>query len=88
MDASSRPIADRLRAALEKVQGETGANGIDEILYAWLLTHPARIMPIVGSGKKERIQSAINSLNITRGRFAIRSSADRLPPSPLEEDAV
>ncbi|WP_347317893.1 aldo/keto reductase family oxidoreductase [Rossellomorea sp. RS05] len=57
--------ADRLRAALEKVQGETDANGIDEILYAWLLTHPARIMPIVGSGKKERIQSAINSLNIT-----------------------
>ena len=57
--------AIRLQHTLKKVQEETGAKGIDEILYAWLLNHPANIMPIVGSGKKERIQNAIDSLSIT-----------------------
>ncbi|QHE60844.1 aldo/keto reductase [Rossellomorea vietnamensis] len=56
--------AVRLQHTLKKVQEETGAKGIDQILYAWLLNHPANIMPIVGSGKKERIQHAIDSLSI------------------------
>ncbi|MCA1061880.1 aldo/keto reductase family oxidoreductase [Rossellomorea sp. AcN35-11] len=55
----------RLQHTLKKIQEETGAKGIDQILYAWLLNHPARIMPIVGSGKKERIQHAIDSMSIT-----------------------
>ncbi|MDN5304025.1 MAG: hypothetical protein PWP46_904 [Fusobacteriaceae bacterium] len=54
----------RLRNALEKVKNEVGANGIDEIAYAWLLNHPANIMPICGSGNFERVQSAINAINI------------------------
>lgn len=57
--------AIRLQHALNKIQEETGAKGIDEVLYAWLLNHPAKIMPIVGSGKKERIQHAIDSLSIS-----------------------
>ena len=57
--------AIRLQHTLKKVQEETSAKGIDEVLYAWLLNHPANIMPIVGSGKKERIQNAIDSLSIT-----------------------
>ncbi|WP_034763186.1 aldo/keto reductase [Rossellomorea vietnamensis] len=56
--------AVRLQHTLKKVQEETGAKGIDQVLYAWLLNHPANIMPIVGSGKKERIQHAIDSLSI------------------------
>jgi predicted oxidoreductase len=55
----------RLRETLEKIQEEISAEGIDSILYAWLLNHPARIMPIAGSGKKERIQAAIDSRSIT-----------------------
>jgi predicted oxidoreductase len=54
----------RLRETLKRIQGEVGAQGIDSILYAWLLNHPAKIMPIVGSGKKDRIQRAIDSLNL------------------------
>ncbi len=51
----------RLQHTLKKVQEEIGAKGIDQVLYAWLLNHPANIMPIVGSGKKKRIQHAIDS---------------------------
>lgn len=56
--------AVRLRNVLEKVASEINANGIDEILYAWLLNHPAKIMPIVGSSKKERVQKAVNAMKI------------------------
>ncbi|MEN2467200.1 aldo/keto reductase family oxidoreductase [Ornithinibacillus sp. JPR2-1] len=56
--------AVRLRKALEKIASEMGRSSIDEILYAWILNHPAKVMPIVGSSKKERIQKAVNALNI------------------------
>jgi predicted oxidoreductase len=62
--ASQEEKAVRLRETLKRIQGEVGAEGIDSILYAWLLNHPAKIMPIVGSGKKDRIQRAIDSLNL------------------------
>ncbi len=30
---------------------------IDQVAYAWLLTHPAKLVPIVGTNKIERIQN-------------------------------
>lgn len=33
--------AVRLRKALDEVREETGAEGIDQVIYAWLLAHPA-----------------------------------------------
>ena len=58
----------RVRDALKKTAAEIGANDIDEVMYAWLLKHPAGIMPIVGSGKIERIQSAVNALSLELDR--------------------
>ncbi|MBA2175022.1 aldo/keto reductase family oxidoreductase [Halobacillus locisalis] len=54
--------AMRLRDTLSTVQQEIGADDIDQVLYAWLLNHPAKIMPIVGSGKTDRIDRAVKSL--------------------------
>ncbi|SFK58922.1 Predicted oxidoreductase [Halobacillus dabanensis] len=56
--------AVRLQDTLSKVKEEIGAEGIDQVLYAWLLSHPAKIMPIVGTGKKKRIDSATTALSI------------------------
>jgi predicted oxidoreductase len=58
----------RVRATLEKVTAEMEAPGIDEVMYAWLMYHPANIMPIVGSGKLERIKSAIHALSLKMTR--------------------
>ncbi len=66
--SSNDQRAKNLRDTLERIAGEIGAHGIDEVLYAWLLSHPANIMPIVGSGKMDRIESAIRSLDITLSR--------------------
>ncbi|KOR92031.1 aldo/keto reductase [Geobacillus stearothermophilus] len=70
--------AVRLRGTLEQVRGEVGAETIDEVLYAWLLVHPARMMPIVGSGKQERIERAVRALSLPLSReqwFAILQSS-------------
>jgi predicted oxidoreductase len=54
----------RLRESLTKIQHETGAASMDQVAYAWLLKHPAKIMPIIGSGNIERIQGAAASAEI------------------------
>ncbi|MGF2615186.1 aldo/keto reductase family oxidoreductase [Rossellomorea vietnamensis] len=56
--------AFRLRGTLEKIRAEKNADGIDQIIYAWLLNHPSRIMPIIGSGKLDRITNAAASQEI------------------------
>ncbi|MGG4488415.1 aldo/keto reductase [Metabacillus idriensis] len=60
--------AKNLRDTLERIALEAGAKGMDEVLYAWLISHPANIMPIVGSGKMNRIESAIRALDLTLTR--------------------
>lgn len=37
---------------------------IDQVMYAWLLTHPAGIVPLVGTGKIDRVRKAVDSLQI------------------------
>jgi predicted oxidoreductase len=63
--SSQEEKAVRMRKTLTKIAQEIQAESIDEVMYAWLLNHPAKIMPIVGSGKKERIQKAVRSLDYT-----------------------
>lgn len=60
--------SQKVKRALEKIAEETEASSIDVVAYAWLLNHPAQIMPIVGSGKMERIQSAVDAANIPLSR--------------------
>lgn len=37
---------------------------IDTLIYAWLLKHPSSIIPVVGTGKIERIKNAVDALNV------------------------
>jgi len=54
----------RLFDALRIIARELDSNTLDEVIYAWLLMHPAKIIPIIGSGKIERIKHAIDSLDL------------------------
>lgn len=51
----------RLAKTLREVAEELDLEHIDSVIYAWLLNHPAQILPIVGSGKIERIKSAVEA---------------------------
>ncbi len=71
-DKSKKAV--RLRDIINRTAEEIGTDQIGEVLYAWLLTHPAKIIPITGTGKKERIDQAVNALKhkLTRDQwFAI-----------------
>ncbi|HSP47602.1 MAG TPA: aldo/keto reductase [Clostridiaceae bacterium] len=54
-----------VRSALLAAGERFNETRLDTLAYAFLLSHPAKIMPIVGSGKLERIQNAIDALDIT-----------------------
>ncbi|MDZ5473970.1 aldo/keto reductase [Bacillus sp. 31A1R] len=58
----------RILKALKEVAQEIGVTELDQLMFAWLLNHPARIIPIAGSGKIERIKSAAHAVNITLTR--------------------
>ena len=49
-------VAATLKAMAEKMNTTT-----DVICYAWLLNHPAAIMPILGTGKLNRIKAALKA---------------------------
>ncbi|WP_214829378.1 aldo/keto reductase [Exiguobacterium algae] len=57
-----------LREKLEEIRTRHDASGIDAIVYAWLLKHPATILPIIGSGKIDRVRTGVDALNIELSR--------------------
>jgi predicted oxidoreductase len=66
--SSSDEKAVRLRAALENVAEETGAGSIDQVMLAWLFAHPAKMIPVLGTGKRDRIRAAVEALKLRLDR--------------------
>ena len=65
--------ARRVRGALAAVGQELGAS-VDQVALAWLLRHPARVLPVMGTGKIERLREAAAAENVMLDRqqwFAI-----------------
>ena len=54
----------RILKVLEKITEGIGAKSIDQVVYAWIVKHPSQIMPIVGSGKIDHIQTALDGLEL------------------------
>jgi predicted oxidoreductase len=63
--------ARRVRRALETVGQALGGAGADQVALAWLLAHPSGIVPVLGTGKPERIRSAAGAveLKLTREQW-------------------
>lgn len=56
--------AVRVRNELEAIRAEIGATSIDQVIYAWVRRLPSKPIPIIGSGKIERVQTAVDAINI------------------------
>jgi len=52
-----------LTNTIKDVGKELGTDKIDQVVLAWLLAHPSGIIPVLGSGKIDRIKSAVQSAN-------------------------
>ena len=55
--------ANRLRACLSRLAKQNHAE-TDQLAFAWLLHHPAQILPVIGSQSLERITLAAKSAHI------------------------
>jgi predicted oxidoreductase len=67
-----------LRDELAQIAGEVNAGSIEQVVYAWILRLPSQPLPIIGSGKIERVRAAIEAENIQLSRqqwFRIRKAA-------------
>jgi len=52
-----------IRLAAQSLQEKYNA-GLDQILLAWILKHPAHILPVLGTSKQNRISDAIKAMDI------------------------
>lgn len=66
-DDPHRESLVRVHAALDAAGKELGF-GRSEMALAWLLRHPSRIIPIVGSVRPERIREATRALEVPMDR--------------------
>ncbi|NIV95461.1 oxidoreductase [candidate division KSB1 bacterium] len=79
--SSENERAVRVRTTLNSIGEELGGVDIAQVALAWLLNHPGKILPVVGSGKIERLRSYAEAacLQLSREQwFAIlRASTGR-----------
>lgn len=61
------PKAVRVRQAVEAIAQSLGAS-LDQVALAWLLTYPAQIVPILGTGNLDRIRRAVEAENLKLSR--------------------
>ncbi|MFC2085110.1 aldo/keto reductase family oxidoreductase [Bacteroidota bacterium] len=59
---------DRIRATLNALSEKYDDAPLDQLAIAWILKHPSKPFPIIGTGLKERIKRAVGSLRINLSR--------------------
>lgn len=67
-----------LRATLSEVAAEIGAQTLEQVVWAWVLRLPSKPLPLIGSGKTERVSNAVAALDLALSReqwFRIRKAA-------------
>ncbi len=58
------PAAPRLAAAAQKMSSRYQGATLEQLAYAWILAHPSRPLPVIGTNKLGRLQSAAKADDI------------------------
>ena len=58
----------RVRRELKAVGGRSGRPSLERLALAWLLKHPSGIVPLIGTGKMDRMLEAVESLKTDLSR--------------------
>jgi predicted oxidoreductase len=76
--------ARRVRQALGEVGKEFGGATVEQVALAWILAHPAKIIPVLGTSNRERVRSAAAAASLTLSReqwfFILEASAGKPVP--------
>jgi len=54
---------EKLYQVITKIAEELNLNNLDQIVFNWLLKHPATIVPVLGSGKIQHIKSTLKAVD-------------------------
>ncbi|MEI6871436.1 MAG: aldo/keto reductase [Verrucomicrobiota bacterium] len=54
----------RLQAVCAEISEKYGGATLDQLAYAWVLAHPARALPVIGTHKIERIKAAASAVEL------------------------
>ena len=60
--------AQRIAKAVEAMAARYGGASMEQLAYAWILAHPSRPLPIIGSNRVERIRAAAAAVEIVLER--------------------
>jgi predicted oxidoreductase len=56
--------ATRLKACAKELSAKYGDATLDQLAYAWIMAHPSRPMPVIGTNQIDRIQQAAKAAHI------------------------
>ncbi len=65
---SNHPAAQRLTVAAQKMSPRYQGASLEQLAYAWILAHPSQPLPVIGTNKFERLQSAAQAAEINLER--------------------
>jgi predicted oxidoreductase len=60
--------AERIAKAVAEMAARYGGASVEQIAYAWILAHPSRPLPILGTNRIERIKSAAAAVDLVLER--------------------
>jgi len=63
------PCSQRLRQVLGEEGAAVGCS-LEQLVYAWVMAHPSRPLPLIGSGRIDRVRHALESEQIVLDRQA------------------
>jgi predicted oxidoreductase len=58
----------RVGLALQEVGAELGGASVEQVAVAWIMKHPAGVMPVLGTGQPERLQEAAKAADLQLSR--------------------
>jgi predicted oxidoreductase len=61
-DESDR--AKHLRETLRRIGRRLGGAAMDQVAIAWILKHPAKFVPVLGTGSVDRIKRAVEAMDL------------------------
>ena len=61
------PQEQRLQQTLAAMGAARGA-GVDQVALAWIMSHPARVVPVLGTGRLDRLAAAAAAVQIALSR--------------------
>jgi len=64
----TNPAANRLAVAAKSMSSRYDGATLEQLAYAWILAHPARPLPVIGTNNPERLRSAARSEAIAMER--------------------